>query len=151
MPLVKTTLESGIKTALETEFKSSNTKKSLRKLLDGNSSAGKLSSAKNIADALDNIEKGTEAVSSLPADQLNSSYVQDLIKQFMCNEWANAISECVSEWMSDEIAPIIAKTIADQVDIYIKSATIITPPGQAVVTSTGPGSTTTPSQPALIS
>lgn len=151
MPLVKTTLETGIKTTLQNEFKKSTIKESLRKLLDGDGFNGRISSAKNISDALDNIKDGVESVALLPSDVLNPDQAQDLIKRYTCNEWSNAISESVAEWMSKEIAPIIAKTISDQVDTYIKTATIIVQPGIAVATSGGAGSTTAPSAPAVIS
>jgi|NOAtaT_7_FD_contig_111_545936_length_3179_multi_2_in_0_out_0_2 hypothetical protein len=167
MPLIKTVLEQGLKTPiqteleakLKTEFKKPEVKQSLRKLLDGDSAAGVISSAKNISKALSNIKLGIDAMAKTPADKLSPSAAESLVKKFTANEWANAISECVSEWMSETIAPILAKQISDiisknvanQVDSYIKTATIITPPGQLVATSSGAGSTTTPSTPAIIS
>ena len=45
----------------------------------------------------------------------------------------------------------LAADLATAIDLYIKSAQIITPPGQAVVTSGGPGATVSPSPPAKIS
>jgi hypothetical protein len=154
MPLVKPTLEMGIKSALETEFKSAATKQSLRSKLDGDSAAGSLSSAKTISKALGNIKLGTQAIAATPADQLSPALAEATVKKVTANEWANAISECISEWMASDIAPIIAKTIADQVDTYIKSATIIVPPGQVVATAGSPaaqtGATTAPSPPATI-
>jgi len=155
MPLVKPTLEMGIKSTLQTEFKSTAVKQSLRSLLDGDSASGALSSAKTISTALRNIKLGTQAIAATPADQLSPSVAEAAVKKVTSNEWANAISECVAEWMSSDIAPIIAKTIADQVDTYIKSATIIVPPGQVVATAGSPaaqtGATTAPSPPATIS
>jgi hypothetical protein len=45
----------------------------------------------------------------------------------------------------------LAADLATAIDLYIKSAQIITPPGQAVVGSLGPGVTSSPSPPAKIS
>jgi hypothetical protein len=151
MPLVKPTLEAGIKSTLETKFKSAAVKESLRKLLDGDSAAGSQSSAKTISEALRNIKVGTQSVASATADTIDLATAESIVKRFTANEWANAIAESVAEWMSKEIAPIIAKTISDQVDTYIKSATVITPPGQAVATTGGAGATSAPSPPATIS
>lgn len=51
-------------------------------------------------------------------------------------------------------AKVFAELATPAIDIYIKSATVIVPPGQAVASATpaGPalGSTTTPSTPAII-
>jgi hypothetical protein len=162
MPLVKPILQQGIKSSLEpvlkAKFKSPAVKDSLRKLLDGDSFAGKASSAKNISQALSNIKTGISVVASTAADVLVPSVAENIIKKFTSNEWANVISECVTEWMSEEIAPIIAesvaKSVADQVDLYVKSATIIIPPGIVVATTGTPaaqvGASTAPSPPALI-
>jgi hypothetical protein len=49
----------------------------------------------------------------------------------------------------------IAKVVSDQVDTFVKSATIITPPGTAVTTTGSPtaqvGATIAPTAPAIIS
>ena len=49
----------------------------------------------------------------------------------------------------------IAKVVSDKVDIFVKSATIITPPGTAVATTGSPsaqaGTTVAPTAPAIIS
>jgi len=45
----------------------------------------------------------------------------------------------------------LAADLATAIDTYIKSATVITPPGQAVVGKLGPGVTVSPSPPAKIS
>ena len=160
MPLVKTTLASALEAAfltdLKAEFKKTSTKQKLRQQLDGDSAAGSMSSAKTISAALGNIKIGTQIIASTPADQLVPSSAEAIIKKFTSNEWANAISDSICEWMSSTIAPIIAekmaKTIADQVDIYIKSATIIIPPGSVVAAPppAGAGTVVAPSPPALI-
>jgi len=156
MPLIKSALQFGIENTLKTEFRKDSVKYSLRKYLDGGSSVGAKTSAKSIDTALGNINLLAKAVNAGKADNLPSQVAAGtLIKKITANEWANAISDSVSEWMSSEIAPIIAKVIADEVDKYIKSATIITPAGQitAGTSPAGPttGATTTPSSPALIS
>ena len=156
MPLIKPTLQTAIETTLRTEFKKESVKQSLRKYLDGGSSVGAKTSAKSIDKALGNINLLSKAVNAGKADNLPSQVAAGtLIKKITANEWANAISDSVSEWMASDIAPIIAKVIADEVDKYIRSATIITPAGQitAGTSPAGPttGATTTPSSPALIS
>lgn len=156
MPLVPTTLENAIKTKLELEFKKPEVKTSLQKQLDGGPLAGKLSSAKNISKALGNISLAGKAlsmgVSTDPASQLAS---KQIIKKTTANEWASGIADAVCEWLSKEVSAIIAKTIADEVTTYIKTATIIIPPGQVVATAGSPaaqtGATTAPSPPAQIS
>ena len=44
-----------------------------------------------------------------------------------------------------------AKIAAPAIDAYIRTATIVVPPGQVVTTPGGPGTTSAPSPPALIS
>jgi hypothetical protein len=44
-----------------------------------------------------------------------------------------------------------AKIAAPAIDAYIRSATIVVPAGQVVTTPAGPGTTTSPSLPAIIS
>ncbi len=52
------------------------------------------------------------------------------------------------------IADTVSKAVSSSVDSFVRSATIITPPGQVVVTAGSPaaqtGSTTSPSSPAVI-
>ena len=43
-----------------------------------------------------------------------------------------------------------AKDLSTAIDSYIRSATIIIPPGQAISNSSGPGTTVSPSPPAQI-
>ena len=156
MPLIKITLEAGIRATLQAEFKSPATKLALIKLLDKSPLSGAASGAKDIYKALNNVEKLTEQIMSLPADKLAPPAAKLAVKKFTSNEWSNAIAEGISEWMASEIAPIIAKTVADQVDLYIKSATIIIPPGQVITGAGGgpapvTGSTIAPSPQAIIS
>jgi len=160
MPLVSTVLETALKTKIEaklkTEFKKPAVKESLRTQIDGGTLAGSKSNAKNLSDAYDNIKDKTENVLSYTPDLPGSDVLsQELIKRIVSNEHANAISDATCEWLSDTIAPIIAKElsaiIATEVTTYIKTATIITPPGQAVATSAGAGATSAPSLPAIIS
>jgi hypothetical protein len=133
MALDKTLLETGIRTALEAqlraEFLKPSVKLALIKFLDKSPAAGMLSTAKDIYKALDNVEKLTEQIMSLPADKLAPPAAKLAVKKFTSNEWSNAISEGVTQWMSAEIAPILAKeiskVISDSVDLYIKSADVM--------------------------
>ena len=83
---------------------------------------------------------------------------EQLTLRVTANEFANAVSDSVCEWMSETIAPILAdelsEIIASEVTKYIKQATIIVPPGQVVATAGSPaaqtGATTAPSPPAQI-
>lgn len=155
MPLIPTVLETAIKTQLQIEFIKPAVKQSLRKKLDGGGAGGGISSAKSIDSALGNIKILSSTISFGPSDVPGSSDAGNaLIKKFTSNEWSNAISDSVCEWMSSEIAPIIAKIISSEVTNYIKTATVIVPPGQVVAglagTSPVVASTTTPSGPAII-
>lgn len=152
MPLIETVLESQIKLHLEIEFKKPSTKEALTKQLDGGGLNGLLTSAKNMADALGNIKDKTEPIMNNTPDIMGaSSASEQLITRITSNEFANAISDAVCEWLASTIAPIMAKTIAADVTTYIKTATIIVPPGQVVATPAGPGATSAPSLPAIIS
>lgn len=64
----------------------------------------------------------------------------------------NAASTVFSDEMK-KLADDLSTTISNEVDIYIKSATIIVPPGQAVTAPppAGAGATIAPSPPATIS
>lgn len=155
MPLVSTVLETAIKAQLQVEFIKPAVKQSLRQKLDGGGLAGGISSAKSIDTALSNIKLLSSVISFGPADVPGSAAAGNiLIKKFTANEWSNAISDSVCEWMSAEIAPIIAKIIADEVTTYIKTATIIIPPGQTVTGAAGTfpvvALTVSPSAPAII-
>jgi hypothetical protein len=154
MPLIPTVLETAIKTKLQIEFIKPAVKQSLRTKLDGGGLAGGISSAKNIDKALSNIKTLSMAINFGASGGPAAAVGNKLVKKFTANEWSNAISDSVCEWMSDEIAPIIARIIASEVTNYIKTATIIVPPGQVVATAGSPaaqvGSTTAPSPPAII-
>lgn len=156
MPLVESVLENQIKSQLVIEFKKPATKQALTKQLDGGGLNGLFTSAKNMADALGNIKDKTEPIMNNTPDIMGASYVsEELVTRITSNEFANAISDAVCEWLASTIAPIIAKTIASDVTTYIKTATIIIPPGQVVATAGSPaaqtGATTAPSPPAQIS
>lgn len=159
MPLIPTLLETALKTQIEAklkiEFKKPSVKESLRTQIDGGSLAGFKSDAENLSDAYDNIKDKTENILSYTPDLPGSDVLsQELIKRIVSNEHANAISDAICEWLSDTIAPIVAKElsaiIATEVTTYIKTVTVIVPPGQAVVGALGAGATTTPSPPAII-
>lgn len=138
MPLIKTVLETSIKTrikALEPKF---------IKNLDGGPLSIQIANAENIYDALGNIRNKCQALSAVGA------YSEQIVKQVSANEWANAIAKQVIDLLADDIS----KIIAEEVDRYIKTATVIVPPGQVVATSGGTsqvGATTAPSPPAVIS
>jgi len=138
MPLIKTVLETGIKSRiklLEPEF---------IKKLDGGPLAIQIANAENIYDALGKIKTKCQAFG------VAGGYNEAVIKQITSNEWANAIAKQVIDLLADEVS----KIVADEVDKYIKTATVIIPTGQVVATSGGTsqvGVTTTPSPPALIS
>lgn len=156
MPLIQTSLESQIKTHLQFEFKKPATKQALTKQLDGGGLNGLLTSAKNMNAALGNIKDKTQPIANNTPDIMGASSIsENLITRISANEFANAISDAVCEWMASTIAPIMAKTIASDVTTYIKTATIIIPPGQVVATAGSPaaqtGATTAPSPPAQIS
>jgi len=139
MPLIKTVLETGIKTrikALEPKF---------IKNLDGGPLSIQIANAETIYDALGNIATKCQALGAAGA------YSSQIVKQISANEWSNAIAKQVIDLLADEVS----KIVADEVDKYIKSATVIIPPGQALYAGDsvggGPGATTAPSPPALIS
>jgi phage I-like protein len=140
MPLIKSTLKTGIENALKNEFKKDAVKKSLRKYLDGGASVGAKTNSKSISTALGNISKASMVVKFGTADNLASQVVAgDLIKRVTANEWANAISDSVSEWMSSDIAPILAQVISDEVDKYLKTADVkVTIPPGLVSQGAGP-------------
>lgn len=158
MPLVpetfKTALKNRIESRLKSEFKKTNVKKDLRRLLDGGPLNGNLSESKSIHDSLEKITSISKTVSLVDG---GGNYTP-IIRRITSNEWANSISESISEWLSESIAPIIAEELAtiisDETTKYIKTATIITQPGQLVNTAGSPvaqtGSTISPSTPATI-
>lgn len=125
MPLIKATLEQGIKSKLKADFKSASVKESLRKKLDGGSLGGSVSTAKDISKALENVEKVGAALAFGTSDIPGSSTASKIIvRKTVANEWANAVSDSICEWMSEEIADIIAETVAAQVDTFVKSGTV---------------------------
>ena len=131
MPLIATVLESGIESKLKLKFKSPAVKTSLRQILDGGSLGGSVSSAKSIDKALSNISIISKALSFGVSDIPGSSIPSTLIVQkTVANEWSNALADSICEWMSKEIAPIIAATVAVEVDAFVRS-------GDVIVTTTG--------------
>ncbi len=159
MPLIESTLKTALKSKIETrlriEFKKPSVKNSLVLKLDGGTLSGKISNAKNIDQALRNIDLGAKSLSLVDG----GANFTPVIKRLTSNEWANGISDSVCEWMSDTIAPILAEElstiIANEVTKYIKTATIITTPGQIVTGTAGTfplvAATSSPSSPATIS
>ena len=125
MPLVKAVLKAGIESKLKAEFKSPEVKEALRKQLDGGPLNGKSSGAKTTDKALTNIKLKAEALSTVAAGPLSIAN-GPILQKVSSNEWANGLSDSICEWMSEEIAPIIAETVADQVDTFIKTGTVVT-------------------------
>lgn len=118
MPLVKTILETGIKTkikALEKDF---------IKKLDGGTLDSQSANAETISEALVNISSKSQALSSIGA-----SFDINLIQSLSSNEWANAIAKQVITLLADEVS----KIVADEVDKYIKTATIIDAEGRPCI------------------
>jgi hypothetical protein len=140
MPLIKSTLQTALENTLKSEFKKDSVKQSLRKYLDGGANVGAKTSAVNIDKALGNINLLSKAVNFGSADNAASQIAAStLIKKITANEWANAISDSVSEWMSSDIAPILAKVIADEIDKYLKTADVkVTIPPGLVSQGAGP-------------
>ena len=158
MPLVKDVLRTGIETNLKNKLLlDPKVKESLRKKLDGGALSGALTGAKNLDQAYKSIKLKTVSILSLEYDTsgAGAASAEALILKVTANELANALSEAMVEWMAEQIVPAIAAAVANNVDTFVKSATIITPAGQltAGASPAGPttGATTTPSAPALIS
>lgn len=158
MPLVKDVLRTGIETNLKNKLLlDPKVKDSLRKKLDGGVLGGALSSSKNLDQAYKSIKLKTVSILSLEYDAGGSAAAsaEALIQKVTANELANAITEAMVDWMAEQIVPAIAAAVANNVDTFVKSATIITPSGQltAGVSPAGPttGATTTSSSPAIIS
>jgi len=124
MPLVKATLKAGIESKLKAEFKSEAVKAALRKELDGGGKNGAKTSAKTIYKALSNIKLQADGIGAVAGAA--SIAAGPVIQAISSNEWSNGLADSICEWMSEEIAPIIAETVADQVDIFIKTGTVVT-------------------------
>jgi hypothetical protein len=158
MPLVKEVLRTGIETNLKQKLLlDPKVKDSLRKKLDGGVLSGALSGSKNLDQAYKSIKLKTASILSLEYDAGGAAAASSeaLIQKVTANELANALTEAMVDWMAEQIVPAIAAAVANNVDAFVKSATIITPAGQltAGVSPAGPttGATTTSSSPANIS
>jgi hypothetical protein len=151
MPLVPSQLETAIRTQLKQQLQNKQAKLALCKKLDGGPLAGAVTTSKNISKALGNISLLTKPIANNTPDVAGAEIASgQLIKKVTANEWANGISDAVYSWLDEDIIPVLAKVIADEVTTYIKSATIIVQPGQVVTTPAGPGATSSPSSPATI-
>ena len=131
MPLIPTAIE----TPLDTAFKASRNK-------------FKISSRKAFLDAMTKFKTESEnAAKVIPPnkDGIFGTAVEAASDVFM-NEMDKAYGDTFEG---------LGKIIAAQVDAYIRTMTIIVPPGQVVLTPFAPaplpGSTTAPSLPAIIS
>lgn len=163
MPLIESVLKAGLKSKIESklraEFKKESTKQSLRKKIDQGGLGGAKTNATSWAEALRNVKLKTQPILGNTPDIIGAPLASEqLTLRVTANEFANAVSDSVCEWMSETIAPILAdelsEIIASEVTKYIKQATIIVPPGQVVATAGSPaaqtGATTAPSPPAQI-
>lgn len=81
--------------------------------------------------------------------------VKSILKLALQDAFKQSLSTIAGYPMLDakfnEAAQVFSEKAADAIDEYIKSATIIIQPGQAVTTTGGAGSTTSQSLPATIS
>lgn len=140
MALIKSTLKTALENTLKTELKKDSVKTSLRKNLDGGALLGIKTSAISITKALGNISNASMAVGAGTSDNAASQAIaKALVKKITANEWSNAISDSICEWMSSDIAPILAKVISDEVDSYLKKAIVkVTIPPGLVAQGAGP-------------
>ena len=126
MPLIPIAIE----TPLDTAFKASRNK-------------FKISSRKAFLDAMTKFKTETSQPGANPIDKFTPA-VEAASDVFM-NEMDKAYGDTFEG---------LGKIIAAQVDAYIRTMTIIVPPGQVVTTTGTPaaqaGATTTPSLPAII-
>ena len=129
MPLVEATLEQAIKS----KIKAIETK--LQKSLD-DQSLGIYSALKEIDSKMKNTLTG-----------FNINTVKNEQWTLISSEWSKALAKQITETLANELSTIIAT----EVDKYIKTASIILPPGQVLAAGTYTGATTAPSPPAIIS
>lgn len=134
MPLIKSVLESKLTSRIKTlETKLYN---ALRKKSTG------LYKAQMLVDA--------KVTDTSPSSGFDIASFKNTLWETNANEWSKVIAKEVINLLSDDVS----KIIAEEVTSYIKTASIITPPGQVVTVGTpsgpGTGSTTTPSSPNTI-
>jgi len=157
MPLVKDILKTSIETNLKNKLLlDPKVKESLRKKLDGSLLNGIKTGNSTLHDAYESKIKSEQILGfEYDPSGLVAQNAEEIIRKVTSNEMANALSEAIVDWMAEQIVPAIAVSVANNVDTFVRSATIITPAGQltAGVSPAGPttGATTTPSAPALIS
>ena len=159
MALVKATLRKGIEDNLKLKLlQDPKIKQSLRKKLDGSVLNGIDSGANSLYEAYEHIRAKTEQILGFDYDPdgIVADNVEQILRKISSNENASAIADAVVEWMAEQIVPAIAAAVANNVDLFIRSATIITPAGQLTAGTSvagGPttGATTAPSAPAIIS
>ena len=91
---------------------------------------------------------------ALTASMLGSGMIQASNTFPVAKKIANLAFAKEMVKLQPAIADTVSKAVSSAVDTFVKSATVITPPGQAVVTAGSPaaqtGSTTSPSSPAII-
>lgn len=132
MPLIQTTLEQSLKSKIQ--------------LLETKLYQALNSKASGIykAQALIDVKLSDEA----PTEGFDVISYKNKVWTKTSEEWSKVISKEIIKLLAEDISSIIASEITT----YIKSATIIVPPGQAVTAPApaGIGVTTAPSPPANI-
>lgn len=131
MPLIKKSLEYKLNTRI---------KKLESKLYDSlKSKTTGIYRAQALVDA--------KVTDSAPSSGFDIAKYKNSLWETNSEEWGKVLAKNIIKLLSEDISKIIAEEITD----YVKTATIITPPGQVVAVGTpsgpGTGSTTTPSSP----
>ena len=90
-------------------------------------------------------------IKSTLQSQLDKAFA-DAMRKFLTVAKSGGIKDTQNQAIT-EAAQVFSQEASTAIDSYIKSATIIVPPGQAVIAGSppGPGTTTAPSSPAQIS
>lgn len=98
-----------------------------------------------------NVQKQLDIILSknIPTKNFNAEKYKQKLWESVSKEWSKALAKQILDTLSKELSIIISDEMTD----YIKSATIITPPGQAVQVAppTGTGATSANSPKANIS
>jgi hypothetical protein len=155
-------IESGIKGYLESELQGAisdkNFRTKLRKKLDGSiEHHGEKTDAEDMDKALQNIQKRSEEFFAKLPDAALQPLTELKIREITANEYANAISASVTEWLNDVVVPafsdvtakvfadVLSKVVSNRTEEYIRTAEIYqwNPPGSILLkpgyTIDGPG------------
>jgi len=131
MPLVKSTLQSALKTKIK------NIEPKLKDVLDSKSK-GLYKAQQQSDNRIKNLGIQTG---------FNISQYQQNVWTIISDEWSTVLAKEIIDILSKELSSIIS----DEVDKYIKSASIVVPAGQALIASVYAGTTVAPSPEANIS